>query len=67
MPANGGEPPVTADWKTGWPPPELMQDDCRALSVWLANPLAARLRKGGVTINHQTAARLRKEKAMTAL
>lgn len=28
--------------KTGWPVPELMQDDCRALSKWFATRLGAR-------------------------
>jgi hypothetical protein len=49
----------TPDWKTGWPPPALMQDDDKRLSRWLANPVSARLQKGGVTITHQTVARLR--------
>lgn len=38
------------DRKTGWPLPELMQDDCRGLSKFLSDPLAWRLRKGGVSI-----------------
>lgn len=29
------------DQKTGWPPPELMQDDCRELSLWFATRLDA--------------------------
>ena len=32
--------PVT----TGWPPSELMQDDCKALSKWLASRPDARRR-----------------------
>lgn len=30
------------DWKTGSPPPALMQDDCRALSLWFSSRLGAR-------------------------
>lgn len=30
------------DWKTGAEPPPLMQDDCRALSVWFSSRLGAR-------------------------
>jgi hypothetical protein len=32
------EPPP----KTGWPPPELMQDDHKGLSKWFATRLGAR-------------------------
>lgn len=32
--------PVTPE-KTGWPP-VMLQDDCRALSVWLANRIDSR-------------------------
>lgn len=28
--------------RTGWPPTNLMQDDCRELSLWLATRLGAR-------------------------
>jgi hypothetical protein len=28
--------------KTGWPTPPLMQDDCRALSLWFSTRLGAR-------------------------
>jgi hypothetical protein len=27
--------------KTGWPPPPLMQDDCRELSLWFATRLGS--------------------------
>lgn len=39
-----------ADEKTGWPTPELMQDDDRKLSKTLAHPLEARLRAKPVSI-----------------
>lgn len=28
--------------RTGWPPTNLMQDDCRELSIWFATRLGAR-------------------------
>ena len=35
---------MTEPITTGWPPSELMQDDCKALSKWLASRPDARRR-----------------------
>lgn len=38
------------DLKTGWPTPELMQDDDRGLSKALADPLDSALKRKPVSI-----------------
>jgi hypothetical protein len=39
--------------KTGWPPPELMQDDCKGLSQWLSNTPFARLHAREAARGHE--------------
>lgn len=38
--------------KTGWPPPALAQDDCRALSKWFASKPDARMHVRDAATDH---------------